>query len=653
MRLRHKLSLRIKRKHKWKLILAICLILTIISFYRKITFTPEKIASICEPIDVVYTWVNGSDPAFIKSVHKYYQSFDPSRFDDKNELKYSLRSLEKFAPWVRHIYIVTNGQIPKWLDLTNERMTIVPHEVLTPNLDLLPTFSSAAIETFIHRIPNLSKRFIYLNDDIFLGGELYPEDLYTDSEGVRIYQAWIVPDCAEDCPWTYIGDGACDRHCNIKACQYDGGDCSDEINEKVEESNVKILYENNHNKRSLKKIEIKMFPKSKQFSNPNSKYDNQNNTFKDVLLQYKNLSFNGGLRNIVDDFNKNLQAKSLLKEGTSRTVGQENRNMKNKSITSTKDIYSQSLIYTNMLLNKIYGFKARNVVGHVGFLLEKTIIEAMQEKFKKEIIITAKNRFRSVNDLQFSFAYYSFVMEETKSMTVREIFNEFDTDNSITWSDREIRTFLAKTFQLPLDWAAVRFFEDVIHNCSLQHKSSINNVDYTTVLYERYEDSNLPTVTRDLVEKCVPLAETLKDNFGVRRKYKYHINPKHYLHNNFMMLTSNVTDVVNALDKIRRNPRKFNCINDNLDPKLVEENELIRHLLEDFYLSLFPHRSQFELLPQYRNRFENWRDYIKWRRQQRAILVVIYGLSIFILLYLIRSICIHKAKFVSRCIQIL
>lgn len=114
-------------------------------------------------------------------------------------------------------------------------------------------------------------------------------------------------------------------------------------------------------------------------------------------------------------------------------------------------------------------------------------------------------------------------------------------------------------------------------------------------------------------------------------------------HNSYIMFT--------WLTIIFTNFRKFNCINDNLDPKSIEENELIRHLLEDFYLSLFPHRSQFELLPQYRNRFENWRDYIKWRRQQRAILIVIYGLSILILVYLVRSICIHKAKFVSRCIQ--
>ncbi len=38
-----------------------------------------------------------------------------NRFRDSNELRFSLRSLERFAPWVRRVYLVTDNQIPKWL----------------------------------------------------------------------------------------------------------------------------------------------------------------------------------------------------------------------------------------------------------------------------------------------------------------------------------------------------------------------------------------------------------------------------------------------------------------------------------------------------------------------------------------------------------
>lgn len=118
-----------------------------------------------------------------------------------------------------------------------------------------------------------------------------------------------------------------------------------------------------------------------------------------------------------------------------------------------------------------------------------------------------------------------------------------------------------------------------------------------------------------------------------------------------MMLTSNLTEVVESLDRLRRNPRKFNCINDNLDANRIEDNELVRHLLEDFYLSFFPRRSKFELPLQFRNRYASWRDYQRWRRRKRAVLIVGYGVSLLLVVGLFRFMCQHKAKFVRRCVQ--
>ena len=54
-------------------------------------------------------------PGFNYAAEREFAS--ASRYRDNNELRYSLRSLAKFAPWIRHVYIVTNGQIPYWLDL--------------------------------------------------------------------------------------------------------------------------------------------------------------------------------------------------------------------------------------------------------------------------------------------------------------------------------------------------------------------------------------------------------------------------------------------------------------------------------------------------------------------------------------------------------
>ncbi|XP_061401264.1 N-acetylglucosamine-1-phosphotransferase subunits alpha/beta [Musca vetustissima] len=627
------------KKRLWKILLASMLIIVLFWFKHKKNGKRASTSSACEPMDVVYTWVNGSDSHFYQTITQYREHYDKNRFDDKNELKYSLRSLEKYAPWIRHIYIVTNGQIPGWLDLSNERITIVPHKLLIPNEQWLPLFSSAAIETFIHRIPNLSNRFLYLNDDIFLGSELYPEDLYTHSEGTRVFQAWLVPECSQNCPWTYIGDKICDYHCNVSECQYDGGDCVNDVKYKT---GIGFLEALTQNQRSQKQSENK-----RNFRNRKGKIVSTRSTkhFADIL-NGSNLTHPINVKALVDTFNKHHQS---INAPILHTTAKHFR-----SPLNTSDNFSQSLIYTNMLLNRRYGFKARHVISHVGFLLDKQIIGAMQKKFAHEIYITATHRFRAPDDLQFAFLYYSFLMEETFTETIESIFGEFDTDNSLTWSDREIRTLLAKMFPLPLDWSAVRFFEEVIQNCSQSNgygSAALNKNQHTTVLYERYEDSHLPTVTKDLVKKCLPLVEALTLNFAQKPMYKYKINSKRNVLNNFMMLTSNVTDVVDALDRIRRDPRKFNCINDNLNSKYPEENELIRHLLEDFYLSFFPHRSKFELDHQYRNRFENYTDYVNWRLKMQIFWIVIYGVCVIFMIFIVQSICRKKRQilFIKYC----
>ncbi|CAL1291483.1 unnamed protein product [Larinioides sclopetarius] len=155
-----------------------------------------------------------------------HEDISASRFRDNEELRYSLRSLERHAPWVRHIYIITNGQIPYWLNLDNPFVSIVTHEEIFPNKSHLPTFSSPAIECHLHRIPNLSKKFIYLNDDVMFGKDVWPEDFFTHTKGQKVYLSWPVPNCAEGCPTQWVRDGYCDKPCNNSQCQWDGGDCS-------------------------------------------------------------------------------------------------------------------------------------------------------------------------------------------------------------------------------------------------------------------------------------------------------------------------------------------------------------------------------------------------------------------------------------------
>lgn len=123
-------------------------------------------------IDFVIPWVDGNDPEWQKEKTKYQMkqqndSNSINRFRDWNLLPYWFRAVEKFTPWVNRIYFVTWGHIPSFLDINHPKLQIVKHSDFMPE-EYLPTFSSHAIEMNIHRIPELSDHFVYLNDDTYL-----------------------------------------------------------------------------------------------------------------------------------------------------------------------------------------------------------------------------------------------------------------------------------------------------------------------------------------------------------------------------------------------------------------------------------------------------------------------------------------------------
>jgi hypothetical protein len=133
------------------------------------------------PIDVVYTWVNHADEDWQKSWASTFpgDNFDPDRYTSNDELRYSLRSLNKYAPWVNRIFIVSNCSQPEWLR-NHSKIVWVKHEEIFPSASMLPTFNSHAIESCLHRIPELSENFLYLNDDFVLNHPCLPCDFFDE-----------------------------------------------------------------------------------------------------------------------------------------------------------------------------------------------------------------------------------------------------------------------------------------------------------------------------------------------------------------------------------------------------------------------------------------------------------------------------------------
>lgn len=161
------------------------------------TFAPFAETGIDEvrfPVDAVYTWVDGDDPAMAAKRRAHQALADhgiapretgASRYTSHDELRYALRSLEMYAGFVRHVYLVTDSQVPAWLDPRAEGLTVVDHRDILP-ADALPVFNSHAIESRLHHIPGLSERYLYFNDDVFINRPVRAEHFFHGNGIARI-----------------------------------------------------------------------------------------------------------------------------------------------------------------------------------------------------------------------------------------------------------------------------------------------------------------------------------------------------------------------------------------------------------------------------------------------------------------------------------
>jgi len=158
------------------------------------------------PIDLVYTWVDGNDPAWQADKQHYLpalesnplaprRSAQASCYKSRDELLFSLRSVALYAPFVNRIHVVTAGQTPAWLNADHPDINLVSHQDIFSDESLLPTFNANAIESQLHHIPGLAEHFLYLNDDVFFGRHAVPSE-YFDREGRPVfYQSELeVPD---------------------------------------------------------------------------------------------------------------------------------------------------------------------------------------------------------------------------------------------------------------------------------------------------------------------------------------------------------------------------------------------------------------------------------------------------------------------------
>lgn len=131
----------------------------------------KKIIEDMNKVDYVFPYVT-SDDEYWKQLYTLSLSGKETQFEagiqrfrDNGLLKYLLRSLEKYLPWINklHMIVMSDSQVPKWIN--RENVNIIYHSDFIPK-KYLPTFSSSLIETFLPFIPSVEEKFIYGNDDL-------------------------------------------------------------------------------------------------------------------------------------------------------------------------------------------------------------------------------------------------------------------------------------------------------------------------------------------------------------------------------------------------------------------------------------------------------------------------------------------------------
>lgn len=156
---------------------------------------PQKL----DPIDAVITWVDGDDPKLKAKQQQYFSNDRKSdntsadRFADLGEIYYCIALILKNAPFINRIFIVTDNQYPSHIDrikndFGNEafkKIIVVDHTDIFRGFEqYLPVFNSTSIEAMLHRIPGLSDRYIYFNDDFFIGRKVTEEDFFIENSPV-------------------------------------------------------------------------------------------------------------------------------------------------------------------------------------------------------------------------------------------------------------------------------------------------------------------------------------------------------------------------------------------------------------------------------------------------------------------------------------
>jgi len=280
------------------------------------------------------------------------------------------------------------------------------------------------------------------------------------------------------------------------------------------------------------------------------------------------------------------------------------------------DTYAQSLIHVNRMYNKVFGVESRKVPAHVPHMIDRDVMAEMQRRWESEWNATSSHRFRSTSDMQYSFSYYYYAINRHKLASVDptkflEQYVDHDHDGHV--SHNEFRTLVSILKGKQISTHDIEEYTNCVRNTS--HLSNLNTTSKSehpseltssSLEFEETKVFDLPSgklaktvhfvryPTIEEVVNCSLVTSALNENKDlIKRLYA---NQAPIIGSDrdvvaFEMIGDNLTETLNQLDSVRHRQSKFICINDNMKNPSKELEEV----LHDFYTSLFPRQSVFEL----------------------------------------------------------
>jgi len=160
-----------------------------LKLYQEVQIRPIDIEMLNkEPIDIFMKYTDYTDKALNRTGIN-----EKIKEKDMEEIKYSIRSILKYIPWIRKIFIVMPNDKVRFLKPIEE---IKDKFVYIKEKDLIgfDTLNSAPLQFNLFKLEKygISENFIYMDDNYFIGGYLKKIDFfYYDSTSKKVVPSII------------------------------------------------------------------------------------------------------------------------------------------------------------------------------------------------------------------------------------------------------------------------------------------------------------------------------------------------------------------------------------------------------------------------------------------------------------------------------